>query len=41
MKREFHVRFRENARVRFLCVTRLALILRHHDINETKDNKNK
>jgi hypothetical protein len=30
MKREFQVRFRENVRVKFPCVTRLAVILTMH-----------
>ena len=29
MKREFHARFRENVRVKFPCVTRLAIILKN------------
>lgn len=33
MKREFHVRFRENAGVKFPCVTRLAVMLKPPSLN--------
>jgi len=30
MKGDFHVRFRENVKVKFLCVTRLAVMRGRH-----------